>query len=204
MTDPTKGGAGDSYELDIYNAAPGALPGLVKEFGDHIARIAAGGRTLVAAWTCEFGVLNRLLTLCRTTSTAAPTAFEHRAPGQVGFHRRKLRAERALFTQGAAHVVEFRTYSVLAGSRSLYLAKMLPALAIRERHSRNIGVWTPLGEDGDQVLHCWGYEDVADRMRARSAALADEDWRAYVATVYPYLCRMESEILLPTPYSPLR
>jgi len=195
---------GDLYELDAYCAAPGGLPALVARFGDKVADIAAGGRTLVAAWTCEFGLLNRLLTLCRRAPEAASGVGGSELEGAVGFERRLLRLERPLFAEGAARVVEFRTYTTAPGRRDGYLGKMLPALPIRERHSRNIGVWTPVGEGAEEVLHCWGYEDVADRMRARSSAMADDDWRAYLATVYPDLRQMRSEILLPTAYSPLR
>jgi len=194
---------GDLFELDVYRAAPGALPGLVATFGAGEAGV-ADGRSLVAAWTCEFGLLNRLLTLSRISPGAASTTRAPELPGQVEFQRRVLRLERPLFTDVAAHVVEFRTYSIAAGDRDTYLQKMLPALPIRERHSRNIGVWTPVDEDPDQVLHFWAYEDVADRMRARTAAFADADWKAYIATVYPHLRRMTSEILLPTACSPLR
>ena len=141
-----------------------------------------------------------LRTYCKSPAPGPARGLD----GAIGFERRTLRPERPLFTQGPARVVEFRTYGTAPGRRGGYLAKMLPALPIRERHSRNIGVWTPVGEGADEVLHCWGYEDLADRMRARSAAMADEDWRAYLATVYPDLRRMRSEILLPTAYSPLR
>ena len=81
---------------------------------------------------------------------------------------------------------------------------MLAALPFRERYSRNIGVQTPMDGDVDQVLHLWGYADISDRMRARTGAFADEDWRRYIATIYPLMRRMNSQVLLPTRFSPLK
>jgi hypothetical protein len=81
---------------------------------------------------------------------------------------------------------------------------MLPALAWRERHSPNIGVWVPCTGNLDEVIHLWGYEDLAHRMRARAASFEDPDWTAYLPTVYPMLTRMQSEIMIPTSFSPLQ
>lgn len=194
---------GELYELCTYTAAPGRMEDLTRAYAEWRASAAAAGRSLTGAWTCEFGDLNRLLTLCALASPGSPPA-NLEAAGQVAYERRLLELVRPLQLEGPAAVVEFRTYSVRSGQRRAYLDLMLPALPIRERYSRNIGVWAPLSGDLDQVVHLWGYADLGARMQARNAAFADPDWGRYIATVYPLLARMNSQVLVPTAFSPLR
>jgi hypothetical protein len=208
------------YELIRYTAAPGRLGSMTNAYRETVLpRLAECRLRLSAAWTCEFGVLNRLLTLCQqgdgdgdsdndsdAAARDAPAAFDGKGGhiGQIAEERTSMRLRRTLNTAMPCGVVEFRTYSIEAGQTETYLAKMLASLHYRERHSPNIGVFTTTHGDVDRVLHFWGYPDIADRMRARSAAYQDPDWAAYIATVYPYLRKMESQILLPTAFSPLK
>ena len=56
----------------------------------------------------------------------------------------------------------------------------------------------------NQAVHLWGYEDLAERTRARASLTSDPDWQRYVANVRPLILSMDNKILMPTRVSPIR
>ncbi len=56
----------------------------------------------------------------------------------------------------------------------------------------------------NQAVHLWGYEDLAERTRARATLTSDPGWQRYVAKVRPLILSMENKILVPTRFSPIR
>jgi len=50
----------------------------------------------------------------------------------------------------------------------------------------------------------WGYADLNERERKRKELGADPGWQAYIGKVRPLIVRQESQILIPTPFSPIR
>lgn len=197
--------SGPLYEFATYVAAPGQLPQVGARYASEVLPgLGSCGRHLAGAWTTELGPLSRLVTLCAVAPGAIHVPPGDEAFGQVTSQRRLCRLMRPLSTDMPCGVVEFRTYTAAPGQQPSYLDRMLAHLHLRERHSRNIGVWSPVGGRLDQVLHLWGYTDIQHRMQVRAAALADPAWRGYLTTVYPMLAEMESTVLIPTTFSPLR
>ena len=56
----------------------------------------------------------------------------------------------------------------------------------------------------NQVVHIWRYADLGDRERRRAAMEADLAWQAFRAKAAPWVVQMQSRILRPTTFSPLR
>ncbi|HVZ02087.1 MAG TPA: NIPSNAP family protein [Dongiaceae bacterium] len=55
----------------------------------------------------------------------------------------------------------------------------------------------------NQVVHLWGYEDLADRARRRAILIADPRWQEYVrVNIQPLLVKMQNKILIPMSFSP--
>ena len=52
----------------------------------------------------------------------------------------------------------------------------------------------------NQIIHMWGYQDLADRTRRRAELMADQRWQAYVAKIRPMIVTQESKILTPAPF----
>lgn len=63
--------------------------------------------------------------------------------------------------------------------------------------------FTEIGEL-NRVVHMWGYESFAERERRRAELAKVDAWKDYLATVMPLIVRMESRILTPAPFSPIR
>jgi hypothetical protein len=62
---------------------------------------------------------------------------------------------------------------------------------------------TEIGEL-NQIVHLWGYESLAERERRRALLAADPDWLAYLKQSPDIILKMESRILVPAPFSPIR
>lgn len=56
----------------------------------------------------------------------------------------------------------------------------------------------------NQVVHMWAYEDMADRDARRAKLYADPAWIAFIPRTTPMIQTMETRILRPTRFSPLR
>jgi hypothetical protein len=103
-------------------------------------------------------------------------------------------------------IVEERTYTVKPGTVHVYYQDYDPrGLAIQTRILGNlIGYFhTEIGEL-NQIVHLWGYDSLAERERRRAALAADPEWHAYLKQSPDIVVKMESRILTPAPFSPLR
>jgi hypothetical protein len=103
-------------------------------------------------------------------------------------------------------IVEERTYTVKPGTVRQYYDDYNPrGLKIQERILGNlIGYFhTEIGEL-NKIVHLWGYESLAEREKRRAALAADPEWLAYLQQAPDIIVAMESRILVPAPFSPIR
>jgi hypothetical protein len=103
-------------------------------------------------------------------------------------------------------IVEERTYTVKPGTVQQYYADYNPrGLEIQKRILGNlIGYFhTEIGEL-NQIVHLWGYDSLAEREKRRAALAADQDWHAYLRQSPDIIVKMETRILVPAPFSPIR
>jgi NIPSNAP len=103
-------------------------------------------------------------------------------------------------------IVEERTYTVKPGTVRPYYDDYNPrGLKIQERILGNlIGYFhTEIGEL-NKIVHLWGYESLAEREKRRAALAVDAEWLAYLQQSPDIIVAMESRILVPAPFSPIR
>jgi hypothetical protein len=103
-------------------------------------------------------------------------------------------------------IVEERTYTVKPGTVQQYYADYDPrGLAIQQRILGNlIGYFhTEIGEL-NQIVHLWGYDSLAEREKRRAVLAADPEWHAYLRQSPDIIVKMETRILVPAPFSPIR
>ena len=62
---------------------------------------------------------------------------------------------------------------------------------------------TEVGENLSEVVHLWGFADMAERSLRRQTLWRDPEWLAFAARS-PVPIRMRNRILAPTAFSPLR
>ena len=97
------------------------------------------------------------------------------------------------------------THSSRGPSRSITEITTRAACKIQTRIlGRLIGYFhTEIGEL-NQVVHLWGYESLAERERRRALLAADPEWQDYLKNSPDIIVKMESRILIPAPFSPIR
>lgn len=101
-------------------------------------------------------------------------------------------------------VYELRVYRTFPGKVTEWLGQYRAIMPVREKYSSPVAVWSTEIGPLNTVAHLWGYRDANHRAEVRKAALADPAWQAFVAAATPLLQRMETKLLIPTPFSPLR
>jgi hypothetical protein len=100
-------------------------------------------------------------------------------------------------------IVDHRTYTlrpgVMAAYLKLYEEKGLP---IQSKHlGRPLGWYTSMDIGPlNQIVHLWGYRDLAERAERRKAMQADPDWQAFLKEATPMIMTMENKILAPAPF----
>ncbi|MES2975175.1 MAG: NIPSNAP family protein [Pseudomonadota bacterium] len=156
---------------------------------------------LIAAWTPEYGLLNRLTTLWEGDADALPPGagadpdtdwMSSASTSHVLVPRRPVRMD-----QLAAPILELRTYAMHEGRCETFVNALLTALPHREKYSLNAGVWTTRERGVDLVYHLWTYESLAQRMAARDGAMKDEGWSIYRASIRPLLRGLKASLLTP-------
>ncbi|MFT3666970.1 NIPSNAP family protein [Piscinibacter sp.] len=85
---------------------------------------------------------------------------------------------------------------------ALFEAEGIPLM--KEHLGQLIGVFTAETGELNTVMQMWVYPDLAERERRRAAMWADPRWLAYADQVLPWIVRMETRLLKPTAFSPLR
>lgn len=67
-----------------------------------------------------------------------------------------------------------------------------------------VGYFTAETGELNTAVHIWAYDSFEARLARRQAMWADPAWNHYAAKVTPWIVRMESRLLRPTPFSPLQ
>lgn len=210
------------HELTIQEFRPGraADAARIAETAEATIRGDAHG-ALAGCWISEIGALNRMFTLrsfpsldARAAALAALGALprwqgECRAPVLdllLGEEAQLLECVAGPDAPPSGGIYELRHYALRPGGLDTWLALFLAALPARTRHSPVVGVFRPVAGPADQVWHLWSYPGLDARLRARDAAAADPDWKAFLgrSRELGLVQRMANTILLPAAHSPLR
>ena len=75
-------------------------------------------------------------------------------------------------------------------------------MPVREKYSKNVGIWTGDAPQPNEVVHMWNYPDVNARFATRAACAKDPDWQGFLASNGQYIAEMTSTLLVPTAFSP--
>jgi hypothetical protein len=103
-------------------------------------------------------------------------------------------------------IVEERCYTLKPGTVHVYYQDYsAKGLKIQQPILGNlIGYFhTEIGEL-NQVVHLWGYDSLAERERRRGLLAANADWQGYLKQSPDIILKMETRILIPAPFSPIK
>ena len=102
-------------------------------------------------------------------------------------------------------IIEKRTYTFHPGKVQEFLALYeREGLPIHTKYLPLIGYFVSDIGPLNQVITMWGYESMADREEKRAKLYADPEWIAFGPRTTPLIQKMESMILKPTSFSPIR
>ncbi|NPT53660.1 NIPSNAP family protein [Paraburkholderia sp. 5N] len=103
-------------------------------------------------------------------------------------------------------IVEQRTYTVKPGSVLAYLDFYArEVMEIQTKHlPQMVGYFSTEIGPLNQIIHMWGYADFNERARCRAALYADPAWQAVLKKLLEMIEVMETRILVPTAFSPIK
>lgn len=172
-----------------------------EQLGAYIGHDWSGAPNIRAGWSVAFGPVTRVLFLQEQDALEPPAAPTVPPPLSIARRERQwLRARSPLHPSPADFgVIELRTYSARTGQGDSFLDLMLGMLPVRQLHSPNVGVWSSLSGQSEQILHMWGYRSLDERTAVRAQLKEDREWGDYTATILPMLEELQSVILTPLP-----
>lgn len=209
------------HELRTYTIQPSKF----KDFIAHTAKVGIKLRTkhskLAGYWTTEIGELNQVVHLWEYEN------FDHRARVRAALAKDKawntkyvsrsrpmLQHQESMvlvpadfwpFTPPSGNgIYELRSYRLQAGKVPEWLEYFKTGLQARVKYSKPVGIWSSELGELNRVVHLWPYESLEHRARVRKAFMADPLWKETVAKLQPLMQVMESKILVPTEFSPLK
>lgn len=209
------------YELRTYTLVPGKQ-GEYLTLNREVGRVVRGDKygKLEGSWTTEFGTLNQFVHLWSYPS------FEERGrlrgelqkntdwtQGYLPKIRPMLLAQENKLLSAvlplrppadAGHVYELRTYRTHVGKVGEWLGHFTAIMPVREKYSKNVGLWQTEVAQLNEVAHLWAYRDLNDRATVRARALQDPEWQAFIGKATPLLVEMRSIVLNPAPASPMK
>lgn len=174
----------------------GTLAAVLQEPGNQNARC-------LAAWTSEYGAINRLVTLWERvdghclTSGSPMESIDWLSPIRMGW---QLDPQVELCTDYlSAPFVDLRFYSIKPGKREEILATFVENLTAREKYSPCAGMWAAKERDRDLMVHLWPYESFEQRMAVREETFRDADWLQYLIRAADAFEHFQVIQLLPCP-----
>ena len=209
------------HELRTYTIHPVKF----KDFVAHTAKVGIKLRTkhskLAGYWTTEIGELNQVVHLWEYEN------FDHRTRVRAALAKDKnwntkfLSRSRPMLQHQESMVLipadfwpftppsipgvyELRNYRLHPGKVPEWLGHFKVGLQYRLKYSKPVAIWSSEMGELNRVVHLWPYESLEHRAQVRKAFMADPGWKETVAKLQPLMQVMESKILIPTEFSPLK
>lgn len=179
------------YELII---EPHAIGAPAKAIASLFEEDKSDGEECVAAWTIEYGALNRVVTLWERrngdclTSGAPSESIDWLSPSRLGWRLEPKIALRPELL--AAPFIDLRMYCIKPGCKDEILAAFVENLPAREQYSKCAGMWAARERSRDLMVHLWPYESFDERITVRKKTFKDPVWLEYLmkaANAFEYL-----------------
>ena len=90
------------------------------------------------------------------------------------------------------------------GAARQWAEAYMKILPVREKYSKNVGLWVGEAPQPNEVLHMWNYASVEERMKARGELFKDPEWQAFLKSVAGLIVEQQNVLLLPTDYSAMK
>ena len=103
-------------------------------------------------------------------------------------------------------IYEMRTYRMKVGAVPAYLKLVADeGIEVQKGHlGQLVGYFSSEIGPLNEIVHVWASADLADRSERRARLSADPRWQEFLPKIQALIDTMDSKILLPTAFSPLR
>ena len=209
------------HELRTYSLLPRKVADYLKLTREVGYKIRVKHSRCLGYWTSEIGELNQVVHLWEYED------FAHRTRTRTALAKDKAWQQKYVskardwmlhqdtvvlipsdawpFTAGSGNGIhELRYYRLHPGRVNEWLGIFGRGLPARSKYSKPVGVWSSELGGLNMVYHLWGYTDLQARADARKQAMGDAAWGDTVKQIGPLMQRMDSKILVPTDFSPMR
>lgn len=201
------------YELTILSLQPNTLTQGLEGLKTRLAEVVRHGR-LLGCFRSEFGVFNRVAILAGYESKEALMAnraelLESSDPYGIGQYLASI--DRSAFKPfhfmppvepgNYGPFYEIRTYGVAWGAMEPTIAAWADMIPRREKLSKLLMVMESLETAPKRMVHIWPYASLDERNAVRGRAISEGVWPPNAKP--EFLVSMQTELFLPTPFSPL-
>jgi NIPSNAP len=140
-------------------------------------------------WTAEFGQLNQLWHLWSYPDAGerarlrALLAQNHRWNSEMGpkaapmIARQDVRLlspmKEVVPPKASGGFYELRIYRLAPGTAQRWAQAFRDIMPVREKYSRNVGIWIGDAPQPNEVLHLWNYPDLLARLTNHSGAIVE-------------------------------
>ena len=209
------------HELRTYTFHPGKINTYLQIARD-VGRPVRGQDygTNLGYWTSEFGSLNQIWHLWQYESMEERARLRdalsknERWNNEYVANIRPLIARQDIRLLNPVHGVhgpareggfyELRMYRFNPGRAGAWANAYRDIMPVREKYSKNVGVWTGEAPQPNEVLHMWNYQSLDARAKARAALFQDKEWLDFIAKGAGAIVEMNNVMLIPTDYSPMK
>lgn len=209
------------YELRTYTFLQGKVPAyldLVQKVGRPVRGDEYG--KCHGYWVHEFGTLNQVSHLWSYASLDERTRLREALGKNERWSREFTPNVRPLLVrqdirflnpvseikppEQSGGVYELRIYRTQPGGAGAYAQLLKSYFPVREKYSKNVGLWTGEAPQPNELVHLWNYADLNARAKARAGVAEDPGWQEFLGKGAGQLLEMQSVILLPTAFSPMK
>jgi hypothetical protein len=209
------------YELRTYTLLPGKQNDYLKLSGE-VGRKIRGDRwgKLEGSWTTEFGTLNQYVHLWSYASLDERDRLRADLQKNEAWTKEYIPQIRPMMLAQEnkvlsavlplnppvepGHIYELRWYRGQVGRIGEWLTHFKAIMPTREKYSKNVGVWQTEFGQLNEAVHLWAYRDLNDRAAVRGNVMKDPEWQKFLTVSPPLLLQMNSVILNPTAFSPMK
>jgi NIPSNAP len=209
------------YEMRTYTFHPGKLPAYL-DLARKVGRPVRGQNygTNHGYWMTEFGALNQVWHLWSYASLDERARMRDELAKNERWTKEYVPNVRPLLARQDIRFLnpvygvnppakeggfyELRMYRTSPGMAAGLGNAYRDIMNVREKYSRNIGVWTGEAPQPNEVWHMWNYQDTNERTKARAELFKDPDWMSFLAKNASVIVEMQNTMLIPTDFSGLK
>ena len=209
------------YELRTYTFHPGKLNAYL-DLARNVGRPVRGQDygTNHGYWVAEFGALNQVWHMWSYKSLDERARLRDELAKNERWTNEYVPGVRPLMVRQDIRflqpvygvnppaepggIYELRMYRTQPGMAVAWAKAYKEIMPVREKYSKNVGIWSGEAPQPNEVFHMWNYPNCESRMKSRTELFKDPDWLAFVAKNSHMLAEMHNVMLIPTDFSPMK